>query len=116
MFTDDAWDDCDDTDVFDLARSLKAKDAPDVEALPKPLTIAELVDAQRTDDFCQTIIRSIDGRSRFYEDSTTGLLKRRHPSTEDLVQIVVPKTLRSRLLHLAHHAVPAGHPGQNRIN
>ena len=115
MFTGDEWDDCDDFDVFDLARSLKGKDLPDAEALPQPLTIDEIIDAQKNDDFCQTTIRSIDDKSRFFEDATTGLLKRRHPRDEGLVQVVVPKSLRSRLLHLAHHALPAGHPGQNRM-
>ena len=43
------------------------------------------------------------------------MLKRRHPFDPDIVQVVVPRTLRARLPRLGHNPVIAGHPGQNRM-
>ena len=118
---DDAWDDCDDFDPFDLYR-IRADDdhsdwrhLPVIDSLPLPLTIDEIREEQRLDDFCQTIIaRQCKSDSAFFEDSD-GLLKRRPHREPDLTQIVLPRSFRSRLLTLAHHSQLAGHPGQNRL-
>lgn len=70
---------------------------------------------QKSDDFCQTVIRNSNADTRLYECEQTAMLKRRHPSDESHSQIVVPETLRKRLLYKAHYFLPAGHPGQNRM-
>ena len=122
VFDDDAWDDCDDVDPFDLARVRSNDDAtllrsaPD-DRLPAPLTFDEILAAQRTDTFCQGVLqRQSPTKDRtFYEHETTGLLMRRPPHVPAREQIVLPASLRPRLLTLTHNARLAGHPGQNRM-
>ena len=76
----------------------------------------ELLEAQSKDDFCQTILtrqyRNLD--TNFFE-SNDGLLRRQHPTDPEIIQIVLPETLRPRLLDLAHHTKLAGHPGRTRM-
>ena len=52
--------------------------------------------------------------SDFFE-GPDGLLRRRHPREPDIEQVVLPETLRPRVLQLAHHAKLAGHPGQTSM-
>ena len=52
--------------------------------------------------------------SAFYEGEY-GLLRRGHFKINDIDQIVLPETLRPRVLDLAHYSELAGHPGQTRI-
>ena len=90
--------------------------APPQDDLPAPLTIEKIAEEQRVDDFCQTVLaRQSESRdSAFFEDHH-GVLKRRHPFGPDIVKVVVPRTLRARLLQLCHNPTIAGHPGQNRM-
>ena len=121
LFDDDAWDDCDDFDLFDLYR-IRAEDdhddwthLPTLDTLPTALTLDEIRREQRTDDFCQTILNRQAPRDSAFREDDNGLL-RRYPHREpELAQIVLPKSLRPRLLALAHHIPIAGHPGQNRM-
>ena len=68
------------------------------------------------DEFCRTVLaRKSEFRdSAFFEDHQ-GVLKRKHPFDPDIVQVVVPRTLRARFFCLCHNPVIAGHPGQNRM-
>ena len=43
------------------------------------------------------------------------MLKLRHPFDPEIVQVVVPRTLRARLLQLCHNPAIAGHSGHNRM-
>ena len=121
VLDDDGWDDCDDVDPFDLLRVREEDEPTDwtdvapVDKLPTPLTLDEIREAQRSDSFCQTVLSRQGSRDTAFFEDTDGVLKR-HPRL-DLVraQIVLPETLRPRLLTLAHHSLPAGHPGQNRM-
>ena len=116
-----ALDDCDDFDFYDLYRIRGEDDHSDwrhlpvVDSLPLPLTLDEIRSEQRLDDFCQTIVARQDKRdSAFFEDSD-GILKRRPHREPNLAQIVLPRSLRPRLLTLAHHSLLAGHPGPTRL-
>ena len=114
---DEALDDVldEDLDIFDLALAY-TDDGRDVRIADAPVkrTRNEILDAQRHDDFCQTVLirqsRKMD--SAFYEDEY-GLL--RHPAINDIDQIVLPKTLRPRVLDLAHYSKLAGLPGQTQM-
>lgn len=132
----DLWDDVDDVDLFDLERAADAGEGPPTRGmdkrkrnkgeptatvppnanLPAPLMLEEIAEEQKRDAFCQTVLsrqsRKLD--SAFFEDDD-GLLKRKPPSDPTLTQVVVPETLRARLLTLCHTPVIAGHPGQNRM-
>ena len=106
-----------DLDIFDLVLVYK-DDGCDVRIadVPVKLTRNEILDAQRHDDFCQTVLsrQSRNTDSAFYEDEY-GLLRRLHPTINDIDQIVLPKTLRPRVLDLAHYSKLAGHPGQTQM-
>ena len=100
-------------DIFDLALAY-TYDGRDVRIadVPVKLTRNEILEAQRHSDFCQTVIsrQSRKTDSAFYEDEY-GLLRRRHPTINEIDQIVLPETLRPRVLDLAHCSKLAGHPG-----
>jgi len=84
--------------------------------LPSPLTLPEIIEEKEKDEFCTGILTSQVGRkgSLFFEDDS-GILCRRHPREEELTQIVLPKSLRHRVLRLAHYHPLAGHPGHTRL-
>ena len=84
--------------------------------MPTKTTFEETLEAQKTDSFCQTVLARQSKRidSAFFE-GPDGLLRRRHPREPDIEQVVLPDTLRPRILQLAHHAKLAGHPGQTRM-
>ena len=106
-----------DLDIFYLALAY-TDDVRDVRIadVPVKLTRNEILDAQRHDDFCQTVLtrQSRKTDSAFYEDEY-GPLRRRHPTINEIDQIVLPETLRLRVLDLAHYSKLAGHPGQTRM-
>ena len=84
--------------------------------LPSPLTTEEILEEQSTDEFCQDVLRGQVGQrgTLFFEDDD-GLLCRSSPKDPGVVQIVLPSTLRHRVLRLAHHHKLSGHPGQTRM-
>ena len=88
--------------------------APPQDDLPAPLTIEEIAEEKRVDEFCQTVLarQSEPKDSAFFEDHH-GVLKRRHPSDPEIEQVVVLWTLHARLLRLCHNPTIAGHPGHN---
>ena len=85
--------------------------------VPLCLTKEELLEAQSTDDFCQTALsrQSRNLNTHFFEGNY-GLLRRQHPTDSELVQIVLPGMLRLRLRDLAHHTILSSHPGQTRMH
>ena len=103
--------------IFDLANAYEDDGKPVQYAdVPMPVSRSELLEAQRTDDFCQTVMtrQHMLKDSRFFEDRY-GVLRRVDPHDEDDSQVVVPKALRARILSLAHYPKLAGHPGQTRM-
>ena len=113
---DDALDDA--LDVFDIGIADQAYEPVDVTPadVPTKITIQEILEAQKTDSFCQTVLamQSKGIGSAFFE-GPDGLLRRRHPREPDTEPVVLPDTLRPRVLQLAFHAKLAGHPGQTRM-
>ena len=104
-------------DVFDLANVFDDDGTqPRVADTPLPITRAEVLEAQKSDDFCQTVLSRQSARkdSKFFEDGG-GLLRRKNPHHPDYPQIVLPASLRPRLLSLAHYHKLSGHPGQTRM-
>ena len=117
------WEETEEFDATDIERvedtEIGASDpqvAPPQDDLPAPLTMEEIAEEQRVDDFCQTVLarQSESKDSAFFEDHH-GVLKRRNPSKPDIEQVVVPRTLRGRLLRLCHNPAIAGHQGQNHM-
>ena len=117
------WEEAEEFDATDIERveetEVGASDpqvAPPQDDLPSPLKIEEIAEEQRVYEFCQTVLtRQSDSKdSAFFEDHH-GVLNRRNPFDPDIEQVVVPRTLRARLLRLCHNPAIAGHPGQNRM-
>ena len=78
-----------------------------------PVSREEIAIAQLIDPFCANIRTRLNGGEKLpFEEDDTGILSRlvtRNP------QVVVPKTLRNRILHMAHHAKLAGCPGGRKL-
>ena len=83
-------------DLFDLDLA----DAPhepldgNIADVPTKLTIPEILEAQRTDAFCQTVLsrQAVKLDTLFHEDDD-GVLRRQHPRQSDVKQIVLPESL-----------------------
>ena len=81
----------------------------------EPLTVEELVNNQANDKECEQIKKKICSKKKtIYTEDERGLIVRVAP-IDNAVQIYVPKTLRPRLLLLAHYPRLAGHPGGTRM-
>ena len=86
------WEETEEFDATDIERieetEVDASDpqvAPPQDDLPAPLTIEEIAEEERVDDFCQTVLarQSESKDSAFFEDHH-GVLKRRHPFDHDI--------------------------------
>lgn len=97
----------------DTATVLLAEEKLD-DNLAAPITTEELKREQAADPFCQRHADCLAGGrpAPGYGISSEGVLFRHKMGCE---QIVVPKALQPRVLHLAHHSKLAGHPGGNRL-
>ena len=80
-----------------------------------PIRIEELVISQADDSYCQMLKEKVDNdeTSRFDVDDR-GLLVRIAP-LDDCRQIVVPTTLRQKILYLCHYTRTSGHPGGTKM-
>ncbi len=81
---------------------------------PTIISVEEMLLEQSTDEFCQKVRQEINsgGETKFFEEEETGVLSRQCGPHK---QVVVRKSLRQRLLHLAHYTKPGGHPGGRRM-
>ena len=112
---DDVLDDA--LDVFDIGIADQAYEPVDVtpEDVPTKITIEEILEAQKINSFCQTVLARQSKRiDSAYSEGTDGLPRRRHPREPDIEQVFLPDTLRPRIFQ-ADHAKPAEHPGQTRM-
>ena len=117
---DEAIDDVldEDLDIFNLAVAYR-EDGRDhsIADVPVLLTKDELLKAQSTDDFSQTVLsRQSQNLDTHFFEGNDGLLRRKHPTEPEIFQIVLPDTLRRRVLDLAHHKILAAHPGRTRMH
>ena len=79
------------------------------------IQLSEWLEEQRNDDFCNRILsRQSEKTDSAFSEDEDGLLRRR-ALLDGAEQIVVPKTLKPRLLTMCHRSVLAGHPGQTRM-
>ena len=81
-----------------------------------PISIDEMISEQSSDDYCQWARRNMDiaqGNSPFAINQH-GVLVRKS-KLDGSLQIIVPTTLRARLLDIAHSAPIAGHPGRAKM-
>ena len=85
------------------------------DELRTPVSVEEMVAEQAADKYCQHAFREVADRpdTQFAFDQH-GVLVRR-AALDGSLQIVVPRTLRRRLLELAHHAPITAHPGRSKM-
>ena len=86
------------------------------DELQSPISIDEMLSEQAADEYCQWARRCMDqsqGTSPFFIDQH-GLVVRR-AQLDGSLQLVVPLTLRKRLLTIAHNAPSSGHPGRSKM-
>jgi len=81
---------------------------------PEPVEFDDVVEAQQTDDYCVEMTKRVErGTAKaFFLNEHHALYRRTLYGN----QLVIPKSLRDRVLTLAHHATVAAHPGMNRMN
>ena len=113
-------DDVDDL-LLDLQRLVKERQPCGAlqldEVLSTPLSKQKLCKEQKLDDFCQSVhTTQLSRKETLYFEDEDGMLYRRHPRDQTMIQAVLPSSLRHRLLRLAHHTPFAGHPGQTRLH
>ena len=107
-----------DIDIFEIFLAYQDDGrVPSIADVPVRLKKGELLEAQSTDDCCLTVLsrQSRNFDTHFFEGND-GLLRRKHPTDSEIVQIVLPDALRPRVLNLAHHTILAGHTGQTRMH
>ena len=71
------------------------------------------MEAQQTDAFCVELSKRVAHKTEkaFLQNESHGLY-RRAPYGD---QLVIPESLRERILTLEHHATVSAHPGMNRM-
>ena len=85
----------------------------DFEPLLLPINLEELLRSQLSDNFCASIrSRLNEGEGLPFALDADGVLCR---TVQRVPQIVVPHSLRSRVLHLSHYPKLSGHPGGRKM-
>jgi len=80
---------------------------------PEPVEFDDVVEAQQTDDYCVEMTKRVErGTAKAFFRNEHHALCRRTPYGN---QLVIPKSLRERVLTVEHHATVAAHPGMNRM-
>jgi len=81
--------------------------------MPAPVKYDDIVEAQQTDAFCVELAKRVARKTAeaFFQNESHGLY-RRAPYGD---QLVIPESLRDRILALTHHATVSAHPGMKRM-
>jgi len=80
---------------------------------PEPVEFDDVVEAQETDDFCVEMSTRVErGLAKAFFRNEHHALYRRTPYGN---QLVIPKSLRERVLTLEHYATVAAHAGMRRM-
>lgn len=117
-FQKDCWDDTDDVGPFVMERAADGPTEPhtELDTLRSPLTLEDLIAAPLTKDFSTTdTLPQSDVNNDTFSEDMDGMLERKHPHDAGTVQIVVPESLRPRLLAMMRYVILAGHPGEIKM-
>jgi len=82
--------------------------------MPASVECDDIVEAQQTDAFCVELAKRVAHKTAkaVFQNESHGLY-RRAPYGDHLV---IPESLRERILTLDHHATVLAHPGMNRMD
>ena len=98
--------------AFDDALLITETDMPDPDLLAA-ITLEDLVLAQASDPFCKVIRSRLNGREDLpFAVDDRGFLSRYE---EAFPRILIPQTLKPRVLYISHHAKLAAHPGVRKM-
>jgi Integrase zinc binding domain len=100
-------------DVVASSEEVLAAPAQVDEVLPLALQLEVIRREQTADPWCRTLLSSRDPDSLFALNDA-GILERKAP-LDGVKQIILPLSLRPRLLHLEHFPRVVGHPGVTRM-
>ena len=87
------------------------------ERMHSPISIDEMLSEQAADEYCQWARREMDRHTQGvspFAINQHGVLTRRS-NLDGSLQVIVPVSLRQRLLQIAHNASTAGHPGRAKL-
>ena len=80
-----------------------------------PISIEEFVEAQATESYRQQVRKEVYlGKSKLFQINNPGLLVRKAP-LDRAEQVVVPASLRAKVLNLCHYPRLVGHSGGMRM-
>jgi len=85
--------------------------------LPKPITMQELADAQKSDEECKRWRELVGNQgSPFILENREGVdVLCRMSKLDSRIQLCIPSSLRSRVLKMEHYIPMAGHPGSRKM-
>ena len=84
--------------------------------LPERISLRELLEHQASDTCCCWARKELDsGRSSLFSENQNGVLLRTSP-LDNALQVLIPDSLKDRLLHIHHYAPSSGHPGTTRMH
>lgn len=98
----------DPTSVQDTAHAVNPND-DDNDIDDRPISTDEMIAEQKEDPTCVKYAALADNPKSHLTLQSNGLLVRHSPQ-DGAVQIVVPQSLRSRILYLSHYTMAAAHP------
>lgn len=75
----------------------------DMKPIPADLTRSEILYEQTGDDFCHNVLSPQLWPKKLIFEDYDGALCRIHPLQPDLIQVVLPSSLRARVLWHAHY-------------
>lgn len=64
------------------------------------VTHTEILEEQHVDEFCHTALSSVKGHESLFSEAGDSIICLKHPLDQDLVQVVLPGTLRTRVHRL----------------
>ena len=85
--------------------------------MSSPISIDEMLSEQAADDYCQWARKQMDHHTQGtcpFAINQHGVLTRKS-NLDGSLQVIVPASLRKRLLDIAHDAPTAGHPGRAKL-
>ena len=83
--------------------------------LKRPIRVEETLGEQAKDKYCSWVRNQLaEGKGERFVIDQHGLLTRRSPLDQSL-QMIVPESLKERLLDVAHSAPTSAHPGRSKM-
>lgn len=70
----------------------------DIHPIPATMKRAEILEEQVREELCQAVLETQLGLKKLFFEDYDGVLCRTHPQKPDLIKIVLPSSLRARVI------------------